>query len=160
MSSGLPRFAKRLSRDNSRFPLRSKTCTCHIERALVDQLGDVGRKLHTGRSRNDQVSTDLRLWVRDAIDRLLDLLADVQRTLVGKAEATGEVILPGYTHLQRAQPILAGHYFLAYCEKFERDRGRTDRLPKAGQPAAVGDGRAGWHLSADRPPRRGRAAWV
>ncbi len=96
----------------------------HIERALVDRLGDVGRKLHTGRSRNDQVSTDLRLWVRDAIDRLLDQLADLQRTLVDKAEATGEVILPGYTHLQRAQPVLAGHYFLAYCEKFERDRGR------------------------------------
>ena len=96
----------------------------HIERALIARLGDVGRKLHTGRSRNDQVVTDVKLWVRDAIDELDELLADVQKAFVESAERERDVILPGYTHLQRAQPVLAGHYFLAYAEKFQRDRDR------------------------------------
>ena len=96
----------------------------HIERALVDQLGDVGRKLHTGRSRNDQVSTDLRLWVCDAIDDVAQRLVDLQKAFVARCDADRDVILPGYTHLRRAQPVLAPHYWLAYCEKFDRDRGR------------------------------------
>jgi argininosuccinate lyase len=96
----------------------------HIEKALVDRIGDVGRKLHTARSRNDQVSTDLRLWVRDAIDKIDNCLASVQSALVDRCDADADVILPGYTHMQRAQPVLAPHYWLAYCEKFERDRQR------------------------------------
>src|SRR5262245_3743272 len=96
----------------------------HIERALIAKLGDVGRKLHTARSRNDQVATDVKLWVRDAIDELDKLLADLQRAFVASAEREAGVILPGYTHLQRAQPVLAAHYFLAYVEKLQRDRDR------------------------------------
>lgn len=96
----------------------------HIERALIAKLGDVGRKLHTGRSRNDQVVTDVKLWVRDAIDELDALLLEVQKSFVESAEREAGVILPGYTHLQRAQPVLAAHYFLAYAEKFQRDRER------------------------------------
>ena len=96
----------------------------HIERALIERTGDLGRKLHTGRSRNDQVATDLKLWVRDAIDTLDGLLADLQRAFVTSAEREAGVVLPGYTHLQRAQPVLAAHYFLAYAEKFQRDRER------------------------------------
>jgi argininosuccinate lyase len=96
----------------------------HIEQALIERLGDVGRKLHTGRSRNDQVATDLRLWIRDALDRVDGRLVDVQRAFVGRCDADFDVILPGYTHLQRAQPVLAPHYWLAYCEKLERDRQR------------------------------------
>lgn len=96
----------------------------NIERALIERIGDVGRKLHTGRSRNDQVSTDFRLWIRDAIDGIDGLLADVQRSFVGRCVPDEGVILPGYTHLQRAQPVLANHYWLAYCEKFQRDRDR------------------------------------
>jgi argininosuccinate lyase len=96
----------------------------HIERALIAKLGDLGRKLHTGRSRNDQVVTDVKLWVRDAIDELDGLLADLQRAFVESAGREAGVILPGYTHLQRAQPVLAAHYFLAYVEKFQRDRDR------------------------------------
>ncbi|MDB5341481.1 MAG: argH, partial [Planctomycetaceae bacterium] len=96
----------------------------HIESALIVRLGDTGRKLHTGRSRNDQVATDLKLWVRGAIDELDELLADVQRAFVGRSEADQDVVLPGYTHLQRAQPVMAVHYWLAYCEKFARDRER------------------------------------
>ncbi|HEY4760222.1 MAG TPA: argininosuccinate lyase [Thermoguttaceae bacterium] len=96
----------------------------HIEKALIERLGDVGRKLHTARSRNDQVSTDLRLWVREAIDLVDQRLVEVQRALVGRCDCDVDVILPGYTHLRRAQPVLAPHYWLAYCEKFERDRQR------------------------------------
>ncbi|MBX3440121.1 MAG: argininosuccinate lyase [Planctomycetaceae bacterium] len=96
----------------------------HIESRLIERINDVGRKLHTARSRNDQVSTDLRLYVREAIDRLDGLLSDVQRAFVDRSETDAEVILPGYTHLQRAQPVMAVHYWLAYCEKFQRDRDR------------------------------------
>jgi argininosuccinate lyase len=96
----------------------------NIERALIERIGDIGRKLHTGRSRNDQVSTDFRLWIRDSIDKFDQLLADLQRAFVGRCAQDDGVILPGYTHLQRAQPVLANHYWLAYCEKFQRDRDR------------------------------------
>ena len=96
----------------------------HIESALIARIGDVGRKLHTGRSRNDQISTDLRLYVRDCIDELDQLLGGCQQAFLGRCEQDAGVILPGYTHLQRAQPILAAHYWLAYCEKFQRDRDR------------------------------------
>ncbi|MDR1958330.1 MAG: argininosuccinate lyase [Planctomycetaceae bacterium] len=97
----------------------------HIESALIAKIGDVGRKLHTGRSRNDQVSTDFRLWCRGAADRLTEQLLEVQRAFVSRCDEDFDVILPGYTHTQRAQPVLAPHYWLCYCEKFERD---IDRL--------------------------------
>ncbi len=96
----------------------------HIESRLIERIGDVGRKLHTARSRNDQVSTDLRLYVREAIDRLDELLTDVQRAFVSRGETDSDIVLPGYTHLQRAQPVMAVHYWLAYCEKLQRDRDR------------------------------------
>ena len=110
-----------------RFPFRTELedIHMHIEQALIDRLGDVGRKLHTGRSRNDQVVTDLRLWTRDALDRVDRRLVALQRAFVGRCERDADVILPGYTHLQRAQPVLAPHYWLAYCEKLERDRQRV-----------------------------------
>ena len=112
--------------EEGRFPFRIELedIHMHIERALVERTGDVGRKLHTARSRNDQVSTDLRLWVRDAIDQIDARLLDLQRAFVGRCDADFDVILPGYTHTQRAQPVLAPHYWLAYCEKYQRDRQR------------------------------------
>lgn len=94
----------------------------HIESELTRRLGDIGRKLHTARSRNDQISTDLRLWCRDAIDRLDALLTALQRAFVGRCDGDLSVVVPGYTHTQRAQPVLAAHYWLAYVEKFQRDR--------------------------------------
>lgn len=97
----------------------------HIEHALIEQLGDVGRKLHTGRSRNDQVSTDFRLWVRDALDKIDHLLVELQRSFLSRTDVDEGTILPAYTHLQRAQPVLANHYWLAYCEKLQRDRERV-----------------------------------
>ncbi|HUP82473.1 MAG TPA: argininosuccinate lyase, partial [Pirellula sp.] len=96
----------------------------HIEQKLIDRLGDVGRKLHTARSRNDQVSTDLRLWVREQLDRVDVLLCELQRAFLKRCRMDQGVILPAYTHMQRAQPVLAAHYWLAYVEKLERDRGR------------------------------------
>jgi len=96
----------------------------HVESALIARLGDMGRKLHTGRSRNDQVSTDLKLYVRQAAETVEALLRELQAAFVSRAEGDRDLVLPGYTHLQRAQPILATHYWLAYCEKFERDRDR------------------------------------
>ncbi len=96
----------------------------NIEAVLTERLGDIGRKLHTARSRNDQVSTDLRLWSRDAIDRIDHRIVDLQLAWVGRCTGDSDVILPAYTHLQRAQPVLAPHYWLAYCEKLERDRDR------------------------------------
>jgi argininosuccinate lyase len=96
----------------------------HIEAALVEKLGDVGRKLHTGRSRNDQVATDLKLWVREHLDRIDARILNLQRAFIQAAVRHREIILPGYTHTQRAQPVLAPHVFLAYVEKLERDRSR------------------------------------
>jgi len=110
-----------------KFPLRTELedIHMHIEQALIERLGDVGRKLHTGRSRNDQVATDLRMWIRDALDRVDSKILELQRAFIGRCDADFDVILPGYTHLQRAQPVLAPHYWLAYCEKLQRDRLRV-----------------------------------
>ncbi|MBX9624625.1 MAG: argininosuccinate lyase [Gemmataceae bacterium] len=129
----------------------------HIERALITKLGDLGRKLHTGRSRNDQVATDLKLWVRDSIDELDGLLADLQRAFVESAERERGVVLPGYTHLQRAQPVLAAHYFLAYVEKFGRDRDRLADCRKRANVLPLGAAAlAGTSLPIDRESVRAK----
>ena len=96
----------------------------HIESALIARVGDAGRRLHTARSRNDQVSTDLKLFTREAIDTVDGLLTDAQRAFVGRCRRDLDVVLPGYTHLQRAMPVLAPHSWLCWVEKFRRDRGR------------------------------------
>ncbi|HEX5833009.1 MAG TPA: argininosuccinate lyase, partial [Pyrinomonadaceae bacterium] len=95
-----------------------------VESRLVERVGEVGRKLHTGRSRNDQVATDFRLWMREALDDLSGLVREVQAALVEFAETNREVVIPGYTHLQRAQPVLLAHWCLAYFEMLARDRER------------------------------------
>ena len=108
----------------------------NIEARLTQLVGDAGKRLHTGRSRNDQVATDVRLWLRDEIDTLIGLLVALQRALVAVADANAEVIMPGFTHLQVAQPVSFGHHLLAYVEMFSRDaermaevRRRTNVLP-------------------------------
>ncbi|ASC89006.1 argininosuccinate lyase [Alcaligenes nematophilus] len=108
----------------------------NIEKRLVELIGDAGKRLHTGRSRNDQVATDIRLWLRNEIDIALDLLAQMQRKLAELALAQADTILPGFTHLQVAQPVTFGHHLLAYAEMFQRDaerlqdcRKRVNRLP-------------------------------
>ena len=116
------------------FSIELEDIHMHIEHALIERIGDVGRKLHTARSRNDQVSTDLRLWVRESIDQIDECLAGLQGAFVSRCDGDRDCILPGYTHLQRAQPVLAPHYWLAYCEKFQRDR---ERLADARRRANV-----------------------
>ncbi|WP_312780624.1 argininosuccinate lyase [Acidovorax temperans] len=108
----------------------------NIEARLTQLVGDAGKRLHTGRSRNDQVATDVRLWLRGEIDLIGDLLKELQISLVDVAEQNVDVILPGFTHLQVAQPVSFGHHMLAYVEMFKRDaermadvRRRTNVLP-------------------------------
>ncbi len=108
----------------------------NIEARLTQLVGDAGKRLHTGRSRNDQVATDVRLWLRAEIDIISDLLTDLQKALLTVAQQNVDVILPGFTHLQVAQPVSFGHHMLAYVEMFSRDaermadvRRRVNRLP-------------------------------
>ncbi|MEO8716473.1 MAG: argininosuccinate lyase [Acetobacteraceae bacterium] len=96
----------------------------NIEARLSDRIGEAGKRLHTGRSRNDQVATDFRLWVRDAIDGLGEQLTDAMRALAERAAAHAADPMPGFTHLQTAQPVTFGHHLLAYVEMLDRDRGR------------------------------------
>jgi argininosuccinate lyase len=113
-----------------KFSVKLEDIHTHIENALIQRLGDVGRKLHAGRSRNDQIATDMKLFVREAIDEISFRLMELQRSFLDLAEREKQVMLPGYTHLQRAQPVLAAHYFLAYVEKLQRDRDRLEDCSK------------------------------
>lgn len=96
----------------------------NVEARLADIVGEPAGRLHTARSRNDQVATDFKLWVRGELDRTLEALADLQRALVTKAEPHAATLMPGFTHLQTAQPVTFGHHLMAYTEMFERDRTR------------------------------------
>jgi argininosuccinate lyase len=124
IAATLDAIAGEIDRGAFPFSIALEDIHTHIERALIERLGDLGRRLHTGRSRNDQVVTDVKLWVRDAIDDMDGRLKELQRALLESAERDRDLVLPGYTHLQRAQPVLAAHYFLAYVEKYQRDRER------------------------------------
>jgi argininosuccinate lyase len=117
-----------------------------VERRLTQIVGPVGGKLHTGRSRNDQVATDLRLWLRDEVDRLRRAIGELLEALLDRATSDLDIAMPGYTHLQRAQPVLLSHHWLAYAEMLTRDadrladcRRRTNRLP-LGAGALAGAG--------------------
>lgn len=108
----------------------------NIERRLTDKIGDAGKRLHTGRSRNDQVATDIRLWLRDQITVIRSLIQNLQTALLDLAEQNAETVMPGFTHLQVAQPVSFGHHMLAYVEMLGRDnermadcRRRVNRMP-------------------------------
>jgi len=115
---------RRRAEDKSYFESDSEDVHSFVESRLIELVGDVGRKLHTGRSRNDQVATDFRLWVREAIDQLDAELRNSQSALLDFAESNKQVVIPGYTHLQPAQPVLLAHWCLAYFEMLARDRNR------------------------------------
>ncbi len=128
----------RLDIEAGEFPWKLELEDVHlnIEKRLTDLVGDAGKRLHTGRSRNDQVATDLRLWLRGEIDRIVAALRALQGELVAQAERHADTVMPGFTHLQVAQPVTFGHHLLAYVEMFERDRERmldarrrVNRLP-------------------------------
>ena len=122
-----------------------------VEAALIEKLGDIGRKLHTGRSRNDQVATDFRLWVREHIASLRTDVLGVIKSLLNAASRHQEAIIPGYTHLQRAQPIHFAHWCLAYVEMLKRDLSRLDDLKVRMNQCPLGSGAlAGTTFPVDR----------
>lgn len=112
----------------------------NVEARLIEEIGDAGRRLHTGRSRNDQVATDLRLYVRASAEQICRLIDGLVEALVDKADAYVDVFMPGYTHLQRAQPVRVAHHLLAYVEMFERDRGRVEDAKRRGNRSPLGSG--------------------
>lgn len=127
---------------DDRFPWEPDDEDLHgaIERWLVERLGPLGGKLRAGRSRNDQISNDLRLWVRTACGRLRGLVADLQEALVDQAEAHLDWVAPGYTHLQRAQPVLLSHHLLAYVWMLDRDAGRLRDCAHRADESVLGAG--------------------
>jgi argininosuccinate lyase len=121
---GLESVKRELDRGKFAFSPHDEDIHMAIERRLTEMIGPLGGKLHTGRSRNDQVALDIRLYLRTQLDELHERSTGLQRVLVAKAGANRTVMMPGYTHLQRAQPVLFAHHLLAYVEMFERDKGR------------------------------------
>lgn len=133
---GMAQIADEISAGRFDWQIALEDVHMNIERRLTDLIGDAGKRLHTGRSRNDQVATDVRLYLRAEIDRIAGLLQALCRALVEKAEQHADTIMPGFTHLQVAQPVTFGHHLLAYAEMFSRDRERmadcrkrVNRLP-------------------------------
>ena len=124
------------------FPWREELEDVHmnIERRLYETVGDVAGKLHTARSRNDQVATDVRLYVKEVIDEALRAIHDLRVAFVEKASANSEVVMPGYTHVQRAQPVLFAHHLLAYFEMFGRDAERMRQARKSADTMPLGSG--------------------
>lgn len=136
ITKGLNQISSEIKEGHFSWSLDLEDVHLNIEKRLVELIGDAGKRLHTGRSRNDQVATDIRLWLRAEIDIATELLKKLRKTLSELAIKFSEVILPGFTHLQVAQPVSFGHHMLAYAEMFGRDldrlkdcRKRTNTLP-------------------------------
>ncbi|PCJ52720.1 MAG: argininosuccinate lyase [Candidatus Hydrogenedentota bacterium] len=128
--AGLKKIDIEIEKDAFTFRTDLEDVHMNIESALTERIGDAGKRLHTGRSRNDQIATDMRMWCRDQIDAVQSLLIDLQRALSTMADTHFQVILPGCTHLQHAQPVLLAHHLLAYVEMFHRDHQRFGELRK------------------------------
>ena len=121
IKEGLHTVLGQIRRGELEHSIENEDIHMNIEKQLIDEIGPVGGKLHTGRSRNDQVATDMHLYLRRRVVEFVGLLHDLQEALLGQAKANLETILPGYTHLQRAQPILFAHHLMAYVSMFQRD---------------------------------------
>jgi argininosuccinate lyase len=124
ITAGLDRIRSEIECGSFVFSAENEDIHMNIEARLADLIGPAAGRLHTARSRNDQVATDLRLWLRNAIDRLALAMRDLQQALIDCAEAEAATVMPGYTHLQIAQPVTLGHHLMAYVEMLGRDRGR------------------------------------
>ncbi len=122
--NGLQDIERDIEADKFNWSVALEDVHMNIEARLIERIGEVGKKLHTGRSRNDQVATDLRLYLRDALDAIVIQIKELQTALLGIAEREAETIMPGFTHLQVAQPVTFGHHMLAWFEMLERDRAR------------------------------------
>ena len=138
--AGLREIGEEISAGKFRFKVELEDIHMNIEAELTKRIGDAGAKLHTARSRNDQVALDLRLYLRDEADSIAELLRDLQRALVELAVRHRDVIIPGYTHLQRAQPVYFAHHLLAYVEMIERDLGRVADCRKRINVMPLGSG--------------------
>ena len=123
---GLEEILKEIASGSFEFSVELEDIHMNIENRLIEKIGPVGGKLHTARSRNDQVALDIRMYLREEIADIHEKLTVFQKVIVLLADKHRDVVLPGYTHMQRAQPVLLGHHFLAYYEMFERDRGRLE----------------------------------
>jgi argininosuccinate lyase len=121
---GMRAIAREIAAGKFAWSLEHEDVHTHIERRLTALAGEAGKRLHTGRSRNDQVATDVRLWLRDEIDEIRQRLAALMRALLAQAARHAALVMPGFTHLQVAQPVTFGHHLLAYVEMLERDRER------------------------------------
>lgn len=130
ITAGLLAIQKEWEGGKLTFPLEDEDVHMFVEKRLAEKIGPTAGKLHTARSRNDQVALDLRLYLRDHLQVLKKELLALQRRLLQTAKVHGELILPGYTHLQRAQPVLLGHHLLAYLEMFCRDQERLSEIGK------------------------------
>ena len=128
--TGLDEIARAVEDGTFPWAVELEDVHMNIEARLTDRIGAAGKKLHTGRSRNDQVATDIRLWLRDAIDALDAELLRLCEGLLAQAEANADTIMPGFTHLQTAQPVTLGHHFLAWFEMLLRDRSRLQDCRK------------------------------
>ncbi|MEI7766194.1 MAG: argininosuccinate lyase [Phycisphaerae bacterium] len=124
IKAGLASILKDIQAGSFVFDVAQEDIHMAVEKALIERIGEPGKKLHTGRSRNDQVALDVRLWTIEALDLLDGALGELQKAYVTLAETDGHVVMPSFTHLQRAQPIMAGHELLAYVEMLHRDRAR------------------------------------
>ncbi|MBI4595001.1 MAG: argininosuccinate lyase, partial [Candidatus Tectomicrobia bacterium] len=122
--NALGEILEEIERGEFRFQVEFEDIHMNIEHRLLEKIGPAGGKLHTARSRNDQIALDVRLYLRDQIDRVLELLSDLKKRLIQIAEANEDTVLPGYTHLQRAQAVLFAHHLLAYFDMFSRDEQR------------------------------------
>lgn len=121
ITAGLKTVADKIAKDEVELTEENEDIHMNVEKLLIDEIGAVGGKLHTGRSRNDQVALDMRLYLRHALITISQLLVDVQQGLIKQVEENLDTILPGYTHLQRAQPVLFAHHMMAYVFMFQRD---------------------------------------
>jgi argininosuccinate lyase len=151
IATALEEIRREIAAGRFEFSVSKEDIHLHIESALTARLGDAGRKLHTARSRNDQVATDLRLHCRRAIDRIDRGLIELQRAFLGLAVREQGLVMPGYTHMRRAQPVLAAHQLLAWCERLERDRDRLADCRRRTNVLPLGSGAiAGTSLPIDR----------
>ena len=121
---GLRSIEREIDDGEFRFDSKNEDVHMNIEARLVEKVGDTGKKLHTARSRNDQVATDIRLWLRDETNQVIDLTTEVLRSIIELAEPHSETVMPGFTHLQAAQPISFAHHIMAWFEMLYRDRQR------------------------------------
>ena len=149
--SELDKVCERIEKGDFSYDIAKEDIHMHVESALIDVLGAEGARVHSGRSRNDQVALDFRLYLRDAADRLIGKIRNFQKELVAKADAEKETILPGFTHLQHAQVVLLAHHLLAYVEMFDRDAERLADCRKRINVMPLGSGAlAGSTLPLDR----------